>query len=42
MAAFHLHEKRMANIRSKKKPKDKNILDQFKIRAPQRHESIFS
>ena len=42
MAAFHLHEKRMANIRDRKKPKDKNILDQFKIRAPQRHESIFS
>ena len=42
MAAFWLHEKRMANIRSKKRPKDKNILDQFKIRAPQRHESIFS
>lgn len=42
MAAFWLHEKRMSNIRSKKKPKDKNILEQFKIRAPQRHESIFS
>ena len=42
MAAFHLHEKRMANIRERRKPKDKNILDQFKIRAPQRHESIFS
>lgn len=42
MAAFWLHEKRMSNIRSKKKPKDKNILEQFKIRAPQRHESMFS
>lgn len=42
MASFHLHEKRMANIRSKKKPKNVNVLDQFKIRAPQRHESIFS
>ena len=42
MATFHLHEKRMSNIRAKKRPKDKNILDQFKIRAPQRHESIFS
>ena len=42
MCCFHLHEKRMSNIRERKKPNTKNMLDQFKIRAPQRHESIFS
>ena len=42
MASYWLHEKRMSNIRERKKPKDKNILEQFKIRAPQRHESMFS
>lgn len=42
MATYWLHEKRMANIRQKKKPKTTNMLEHFKIRAPQRHESIFS
>ena len=42
MAAFHLHEKRMSSIRHKKKPKDKNMLDQFKIRAPQQYKSLFN
>lgn len=42
MCSFWLSEKRMSHIREKKKPDTKNMLDQFKIRAPQRHESIFS
>ena len=41
MGAHWLHEKRMSNIRSKKKTQDTNILEQFKIRAPQRRKSIF-
>lgn len=41
MCCFHLSEKRMSGIRERKKPDRKNILDQFKIRAPQGHESIF-
>ena len=41
MCCFHLSEKRMSGIRERKKPSSKNILDQFKIRAPQAHESIF-
>lgn len=41
MLSYWLHEKRMSNIRSRKKPDTNNILDQFKIRAPQRRESIF-
>ena len=41
MCCFHLSEKRMSGIRERKKPSSKNILDQFKIRAPQGHESIF-
>lgn len=42
MLGWYLSEKRLESVRSKKKPKDVNILDQFKIRAPQRHDSIFS
>ena len=42
MCSYWLSEKRMAHIRDRKKPDTKNMLDQFKIRAPQRHESIFS
>lgn len=42
MCSFWLSEKRMSHIRDRKKPDTKNMLDQFKIRAPQRHESIFS
>lgn len=42
MLSYWLQEKRMSNIRERKKPDTKNMLDQFKIRAPQRHESIFS
>lgn len=42
LLAYWLQEKRMSNIRERKKPDTKNMLDQFKIRAPQRHESIFS
>ena len=38
----YLQEKRLENIKQRKKPDTKNMLDQFKIRAPQRHESIFS
>jgi hypothetical protein len=41
MASYWLSEKRMSNIRQRKKPETKSILDQFKIRAPQGHESIF-
>lgn len=39
---WYLSEKRLENIKQRKKPDTKNMLDQFKIRAPQRHESIFS
>lgn len=42
MCSYWLSEKRMAHIRDRKKPDTTNMLDQFKIRAPQRHESIFS
>lgn len=43
MLAYWLSEKRMLNIRQRKnKPDSKNLLDSFKIRAPQGHESIFS
>ena len=41
MLGWYLSEKRLENIRKKKKPDTNNILDQFKIRAPQRRESIF-
>ena len=41
MGAHWLHDKRMSRIRDRKKPNDINMLDQFKIRAPQRRESIF-
>lgn len=42
MLGWYLSERRMEHIRKKKREPNKNILDQFKIRAPQRHESIFS
>ena len=42
MACYHLATKRMSGIRNKKKTEKTNLLDQFKIRAPQMHESIFS
>ena len=42
MLAYWLSEKRMLNIRQRKnKPDSKNLLDQFKIRAPKGHESLF-
>ena len=41
MASFHLQEKRMSKIRDKKTSTSTNILDQFKIRAPQKQKSIF-
>ena len=42
MCCYHLAAKRMSGIRNKKKTDKTNLLDQFKIRAPQMHESIFS
>lgn len=42
MAAYHLSEKRLSNIRNKTKTNTKNILDQFKIRTPKRQSSILS
>lgn len=39
---WYLQEKRLENIKQRKKTDTTNMLDQFKIRAPQRHESIFS
>ena len=42
MLGWYLSEKRLENIRSKKREVPSNILDSFKIRAPQAHESIFS
>lgn len=42
MAAFHLHEKRMSNIRSRKKSTTTDIVSQFKIRTPQQRGSVFN
>lgn len=42
MLGHHISEKRRENIKNKKHIPDKNILDQFKIRTPQKRESIFS
>jgi hypothetical protein len=42
MCCYHLHEKRMSNIRSKNRSDNKNIVSQFKIRTPQRQSGIFS
>ena len=42
MAAYLLQQLRREHLVTKKKPDKKNMLDQFKIRAPQMHESIFS
>ena len=42
MLGWHISEKRRENITNKKRTPDKNILDNFKIRTPQRRESIFS
>ena len=43
MLGWYLSEKRLSNIRNKKRQTDNsNILDSFKIKTPQKHESIFS
>lgn len=42
MAAYLLQTLRREHLVTRKKPDVKNMLDQFKIRAPQMHESIFS
>ena len=42
LLAYHISEKRRENIKNKKRAPDKDILDSFKIRTPQRRESIFS
>lgn len=42
MCCFHLHEKRLSNIRNKKKTNTTDIISQFKIRTPQRQAGIFS
>ena len=41
MLGYHVSEKRRENITKKKRVQDINILDQFKIRAPKGHESVF-
>lgn len=41
LGAFLLSEKRMSSIRSKKREDTSNILEQFKIRTPQRQSSVF-
>lgn len=41
LGAFWLSEKRMSSIRSKKRDDTSNIIDQFKIRTPQRQSSVF-
>lgn len=42
MGAYLLQQLRREHLVTRKKPDTTNMLDQFKIRAPQRHESIFS
>ena len=42
MCCYHLHEKRLSNIRSKRRSDNKDIISQFKIRTPQRQAGIFS
>ena len=42
LAGLYLQERRLEHIRQKKREQPKNLLDSFKIRAPQGHESIFS
>ena len=41
LGAFVLSEKRMASIRSKKREDTTNVIEQFKIRTPQRQSSVF-
>ena len=41
MQAYYLSEKRMSNIRERKKPQSKDVISQFKIRTPQRRSSVF-
>ena len=41
MLGYYVSEKRRENITKKKRVQDINILDQFKIRAPKGHESVF-
>lgn len=41
LLAYHISEKRRENIKNKKRTPDKNLLDSFKIRTPQKRESIF-
>ena len=41
MAGFYLSERRIEHIRKKKKTDSSNLLDSFKIRTPQKRESIF-
>ena len=41
LGAFWLSEKRMSSIRSKKREEPSNIIEQFKIRTPQRQSSVF-
>ena len=41
LLAYHISEKRRENITNKKHIPDKNLLDSFKIRTPQKRESIF-
>lgn len=42
MLGWYLSEKRLENIRKKKKTDTNNVLDQFKIRTPKRQSSILS
>lgn len=42
LAGLYLSERRLEHIRKKKKDKPTNLIDNFKIRVPQKHESIFS
>lgn len=41
LAGLYLQERRLEHIRKKKRVQPANILDQFKIRAPKGHESVF-
>ena len=42
LGCHFLSERRMSKIRDKKRESNQDIISQFKIRAPQRHQSIFS
>ena len=42
LLGWFLSEKRAERIRNKKRPSSANMLDQFKIRAPQNPNSLFN